>query len=79
MRMRQRGTRINLRPLADMRNLAWLPVLWLLLYYVYRGVTLLLWALLAVPKADVAFVGSVGGAGGQQGARHGWEAAGHHQ
>lgn len=62
MRLRRRGSRVNLRPLADLRNLAWLPICWLLVYYIYRGVAFVVWAFMAAaPQADVAFAGVGGG------------------
>ena len=87
MRLRRRGKRFNLRPLADLRNLAWLPILWFLLYYTYRLVALVVWAFRAVPSPDLALASSSGAAvareaQAQQGQHAGWAAGGrqqHHQ
>jgi hypothetical protein len=44
-RMRRRGVRVDLRPLADVRNLAWIPILWLLALHTLRFLS---WLVMAV-------------------------------
>ncbi|KAL4451949.1 hypothetical protein ABPG75_007611 [Micractinium tetrahymenae] len=67
-RARRRGWRINLRPLADVRNLAWIPVAWFLLYHSLR---LAAWLVAAVVSgAGEAATGGGGGGRGSQQQRH---------
>jgi hypothetical protein len=67
LRLRYRGTRINLRAAADVRNLFWVPVAWWLMMVLVRCVWWVLWALLTAPAAiadvaaDVAATEMVGG------------------
>lgn len=44
-RARRRGLRVNLRPLADMRTLAWIPIVWMLLYH---GLRFVVWLVVAI-------------------------------
>lgn len=71
-RARRRGWRINLRPLADVRNLAWIPIAYLLLSY---GLRFLLWLVLAIASGPAA--GEGGGGGGGDGAQR--QHYSHHQ
>lgn len=68
-RLRRRGFRVNLRPLADMRTLAWIPVAWLLLSY---GLRFLAWLVVAIATGPAEQGGSSSG-GGQRAYPH------HHQ
>jgi hypothetical protein len=61
-RLRRRGARINLRPLGDLRNLAWIPIAYFVLYHAVR---LAAWAVLALLAGP-----GEGAAGGGGGARH---------
>ena len=51
VRLRRRGWRVNLRPLADLRNLVWLPLGALLLYSLVRTLAWVAWALAQAPQA----------------------------
>lgn len=74
MRLRRRGRRINLRPLADLRNLFWLPVALALVYYTCKLVGVVVWALVAAaPQGEGAF------AGGETAAHHAAQHAAYRQ
>jgi hypothetical protein len=60
-RLRRRGARINLRPLADLRNLAWTPVAYFVLYHALRLAAWAVLVLLAGPDE-----GAVGGGTGHR-------------
>lgn len=67
-RARRRGWRINLRPLADVRNLAWIPVAWFLLYH---GLRIVAWLVAAmVSGAGEAATGSSDGSRDHQQRHH---------
>ncbi|KAI3437911.1 hypothetical protein D9Q98_000356 [Chlorella vulgaris] len=48
-RLRRRGRRVNLRPLADVRTLAWIPILWFLALHTLRFLTWLVVTLASGP------------------------------
>lgn len=66
--MRRRGWRINLRPLADIRNLAWIPIAWFLLYHSLRFLAWLVVALVSGGGEAAAGSGGSAGAHGRGGA-----------
>ena len=49
--LRRRGWRVNLRPLADVRNLAWIPITLLLLRWALHALLWLAWAVANAPAA----------------------------
>ena len=57
-RARRRGFRVNLRPLADVRNLCWIPIAYFALLH---GLRLLWWLAVAIASGPAE-----GGAGGAQ-------------
>ena len=50
-RLRRRNWRVNLRPLADTRNLVWIPLCWVLCYWLLRALGWLAWAIASAPQA----------------------------
>ena len=57
--LRRRRVRLDLRPLADARTLAALPVLWLLGVVALRALALAWWALAAAAQAEGPSAGTV--------------------
>jgi len=68
-RARRRGWRVNLRPLADVRNLAWIPIAWFLLYHSLRFLAWLV-AALASGASEAAHGGSSSAHGGRGAHQH---------
>lgn len=62
-RARRRGWRVNLRPLADVRNLAWIPIAYLMLAY---GLRFLIWLVVAIASGPASEGGGGGGGGAQR-------------
>ena len=71
MRLRRRGWRINLRPLGDLRNLAWIPIAWILLAHT---LSFLLWFAGALANGAADAGAASGGAAARR--PHGQQ---HHQ
>jgi hypothetical protein len=54
VRLRRAGWRVDLRPLADVRALVWVPVAWVALRAALRALLFVWWALTAAPAAPGA-------------------------
>ena len=75
-RARRRGLRVNLRPLADVRNLAWIPIGWFLVLHTLRFLT---WLVLALATGPGEGAGGGYAAQQRQYRQHGGGQQQHHQ
>lgn len=66
-RARRRGFRINLRPLADVRNLCWIPIAY---YVVLYGLRFVWWLVVAIATGAAESSSSSAGSGGGMQRQH---------